>query len=142
MFGSPASEKKMDQTGPREIAKETIEETRDTANASARQTETAVQRALDRGKSVLQDLTSQASETSRQAMGRASEFIDSVAPKAKQAASNLYEQGTRSGDYLRQYVTQEPLAAMLVAGAVGFTLGYLIFGARKQRVPGDPPTGR
>ena len=64
----------------------------------------------------------------RQAMDRAGEFIEGVAPQAKQVASNLYDQGSRSGAYVRQYAAQEPFTVMLVAGAIGFALGYLIRG--------------
>ena len=75
-----------------------------------------------------QDLADQASEVGRQAMDRAGEFIENVAPQAKQVASNIYDQSARSGQYVRQYAAQEPLTAMLVAGAIGFALGYLIRG--------------
>jgi hypothetical protein len=51
-----------------------------------------------------------------------------VAPQAKQVASNFYDQGARSGEYVRRYAAQERLTAMLVAGAIGFALGYLIRG--------------
>jgi hypothetical protein len=61
-------------------------------------------------------------------MDRAGEFIECVAPQAKQVASNLYDQGSRSGAYVRQYAAQEPFTAMLGAGAIGFALGYLIRG--------------
>jgi hypothetical protein len=42
-------------------------------------------------------------------MGRAGEFIEGVAPQARQVA-------------------QDPLAAILVAGVIGFALGYLVRG--------------
>ena len=58
----------------------------------------------------------------------AGEFVDNVAPQAKEVASNLYNQGARSGQYVRQYAAQEPFAAMLAAGLIGFALGYLIRG--------------
>jgi hypothetical protein len=65
-------------------------------------------------------------------VGRAGELADRVAPQARQVASNLYEPGSRSGQAVRQYASQEPFAAMLVAGLIGFTLGYLIRGATNQ----------
>jgi hypothetical protein len=75
-----------------------------------------VQPALDQGKAVVQDLANRASEAGGQAMDRAGEFVDNVAPQAKEVASNLYNQGARSGQYVRQYAAQEPFAAMLAAG--------------------------
>jgi ElaB/YqjD/DUF883 family membrane-anchored ribosome-binding protein len=41
-------------------------------------------------------------------------------------ASNLYDQGSQSGENVRQYAAQQPLPALLIAGAIGFSLGYLI----------------
>jgi hypothetical protein len=40
-------------------------------------------------------------------------------------ASNLYEQGSRSGEYVRQYASEQPVTALLLTGLIGFTLGYL-----------------
>jgi ElaB/YqjD/DUF883 family membrane-anchored ribosome-binding protein len=57
---------------------------------------------------------------------RAQDLAKQVSEAGKQAASNLYDQGSRSGEYVRQYVAQEPLAAMLIAGVIGYTIGYLI----------------
>lgn len=116
----------MDQTRAREIARDAAEQAGKTANEAAQRI--GEQPSLDQGKSVVQDLAHRASETGRQAMDRAGEFIEGVAPQAKQVASNLYDQGSRSGAYVRQYAAQEPFTAMLVAGAIGFALGYLIRG--------------
>jgi ElaB/YqjD/DUF883 family membrane-anchored ribosome-binding protein len=118
----------MDQTRAREIAKDAAEQAGKAANEITQRADAEVQPALDQGKSAIQDLASRASEAGSQAMGRAGEFIEGVAPQAKQMASNLYDQGSRSGEYVRQYAAQDPLAAMLVAGVIGFTLGYLVRG--------------
>ena len=59
-------------------------------------------------------------------MDRAGEFIEGVAPQAREVAGNLYEQGSQTGEYVRQYTAQQPVAALLVAGAIGFALGYLV----------------
>jgi ElaB/YqjD/DUF883 family membrane-anchored ribosome-binding protein len=108
------------------MARDAAEQVGKTASEVVKQIGDHVQPALDQGKAMAQDLANQASEVGRQAMGRAGEFIEGVAPQAKQMASNLYDQGSRSGQYLRQYVVQEPLAGMLVAGFIGYMLGYLI----------------
>jgi ElaB/YqjD/DUF883 family membrane-anchored ribosome-binding protein len=118
----------MDQTRAREIARDTAEQAGKTANEAVQRVGEQLQPALDQGKSVVQDLAHRASEAGRQTMDQAGEFIEGVAPQAKQVASNLYDQGSRSGEYVRQYAAQEPFAAMLVAGVIGFALGYLIRG--------------
>jgi ElaB/YqjD/DUF883 family membrane-anchored ribosome-binding protein len=121
-------EANMDETRAREIAKDTAEQAGKTANEAAQWVGEQVQPALDQGKSMAQDMANRASEAGRQARDRAGEFVESVAPQAKQVASNLYDQGARSGEYVRQYAAKDPLAAMLVAGVLGFALGYLVRG--------------
>jgi ElaB/YqjD/DUF883 family membrane-anchored ribosome-binding protein len=118
----------MDQTRAREIAKEAGEQAGKTINEAEQRAEAAVQPALDQGKAALQDLANRASAAGTQTAGQVGEFIEEVAPQARQVAGNLYAQGSRSGANIRQYAAQEPLAAMLVAGAIGFALGYLIRG--------------
>jgi ElaB/YqjD/DUF883 family membrane-anchored ribosome-binding protein len=122
----------MDQTRTNDAAKEAAEQAGKTATDAAKRLGEQMQPALDQGKAVVQDLANRASEVGRQSMGRAGELADRVAPQARQVASNLYEQGSRSGQAVRQYASQEPFAAMLVAGLIGFTLGYLIRGATNQ----------
>ena len=118
----------MDQPRAQEIAKDAAEQGRKTANEAAQRVGDQVQPALDQGKAAVQDLANRASAAGRQAADRAGEFVESVAPQARQMASNLYDQGSRSGESVRQYVPQDPLVAMLIAGLIGFTLGYLIRG--------------
>jgi ElaB/YqjD/DUF883 family membrane-anchored ribosome-binding protein len=120
----------MDQSRAREIAKDATEQVGNTVNETAQRVGEQVQPALDQAKAAVQDLANRASETGRQAMDRAGEFIEGAAPQASQVASNLYDQGSRSGEYVRQYAAEQPLAAMLIAGAIGYALGYLIHGAR------------
>jgi hypothetical protein len=38
----------------------------------------------------------------------------------------VYEQGRRAGEYLTRNVNEYPLAAVLIAGAIGYGIGYLI----------------
>jgi ElaB/YqjD/DUF883 family membrane-anchored ribosome-binding protein len=116
----------MDQTRAREIAKDAGEQASKTVNEATQRVVAQVQPALDQAKATAQDLGNRASEAGRQAMDRAGELVESVAPQAKQVASNLYDQGAQSGEYVRQYAAQQPLTAMLVAGVIGYTLGYLI----------------
>jgi ElaB/YqjD/DUF883 family membrane-anchored ribosome-binding protein len=115
----------MDKERVQEVMKDAADKTGNTASDAARRAGAAVQPALDQGKSMAQDLANRASETGGQAMGRAGEFVESVAPQAKEVASNLYDQAFQSGDYIRQFVVQQPLTALLIAGGIGYMLGYL-----------------
>ena len=118
----------MDQSRAWENAKDAAAEAGKTANEAAQRVGEQMQPVLDQGKSVAQDLASRASEAGRQARDRAGEFVESIAPQAGQVASNLYDQGSRSAEYVRQYAPQDPLVAMLIAGVIGFALGYLVRG--------------
>lgn len=124
-----ALEEKMDQKQAQDVASDAAEKAK-AAGDAVRQAGAGVQSTLDQGKSVVQDLARQASEAGRQAIGRAGDVIQSVAPQAgdqaKQAASNLYDRGSRAGEYVSQYVVQQPLTALLIAGAIGYALAYLI----------------
>jgi ElaB/YqjD/DUF883 family membrane-anchored ribosome-binding protein len=116
----------MDQTRAREIAKDAAEQASKTVNEATQRVGEQVQPALDQAKGTAEDLANRASEAGRQAMDRAGKFVESVCASSQQVASNLYDQGAQSGEYVRQYAAQQPLAAMLVAGVIGYALGYLI----------------
>jgi ElaB/YqjD/DUF883 family membrane-anchored ribosome-binding protein len=126
---SPYTEEaNMDQSKPREPAKNAAEQASQTANDAVQRIGEQVQPALDRGKAAVQDLANQASEAGRQVADRAGELIESATSQVRQAGSNLYDQGSRSGEYVRQYATEQPVTALLLAGVIGFTLGYLVRG--------------
>jgi ElaB/YqjD/DUF883 family membrane-anchored ribosome-binding protein len=135
-------EEKMDQSKARETAKDAADQASKAANGAVQRVGEQVQPALDRGRAAVQDLANQASEVGRQVADRAGEFIEGVAPRARQVASNLYDQGSRSGKYVRQYATEQPVTALLLAGLIGFTLGYLVRGRLKTNaiLPADPPS--
>ena len=115
----------MEQSRAWETAKDATAQAGKTANEAAQHVGEQIQPLLDQGKSMAQDLANRASEAGRQARDRAGEFIEGVAPQAKEMANNLYEQGSQSGEYLRQFAVQQPLTALLIAGGIGYMLGYL-----------------
>ena len=104
----------------------------------------AVQGKLDQGKGVLQDLQAGAVEAMEkattlvrevstagsQAVAQAGDIVQGVArevgDQASQSAAAVYQQGTRAGGYLSRYAAEQPLTALLIAGALGYGLGYLI----------------
>ena len=116
----------MDQPRAQEIAKDAAEQGDKAANEAARRVGVEVQPALDQGKERVKDLASQASEAGRQAVDRAGELLQNAAPQAKEVASNLYERGSQSGDYARHFAAEQPVAALLIAAAIGYGLAYLI----------------
>jgi ElaB/YqjD/DUF883 family membrane-anchored ribosome-binding protein len=112
---------------------ETTEKVGTMASDAAKQAGTTMQGKLDQGKALIQDaqtsaatLARQASEAGRQAMTQAGEVAREAGNKATQAATNLYQQGSRAGDFISRYAAEQPVTALLVAGAIGYGLAYLI----------------
>jgi ElaB/YqjD/DUF883 family membrane-anchored ribosome-binding protein len=142
-----ALEEIMDQQQLQDVASETAERTGKMASGAASQARASVQDALDQGKTMLQDMQASTGETVEkastmaretaktggQAMARAGEVIQGVAREAgnqaSQAATNLYQQGTRTREQVSQYVAEQPLTALLIAAAIGYGLAYLIHGS-------------
>ena len=82
---------------------------------------------------VVQQVTAAAHDFSEQAKSTVANAGDVVQDFARQArdqvgpaADKLYQQGTRAGDALIRNVEQNPLLALLIAGAIGYGLSYLI----------------
>jgi ElaB/YqjD/DUF883 family membrane-anchored ribosome-binding protein len=127
----------MDEQRIQDRVSETTEKVGTMASDAAKQAGVAMQGKLDKGKAMIQDaqtsaatLARQASEAGRQAVAQAGELVQGAARQASnqatQAATNLYQQGSRAGDFISQYVAEQPVTALLVAGAIGYGLAYLI----------------
>ena len=116
----------MDKEWAQQIAKDAGGKTTQEANETGRRTGAEARALIDQGKSIAQGAANRASETGRQAMDRAGEFIEGVAPRARETASNLYEQGSQTGEYVSDFPAQQPVAALLISGAIGYALGYLV----------------
>jgi len=118
--------------------------------AQTAQTETGVQDKLDQGKGLLHDLRAsggeamdkatarKASTVGGQAVARAGDVIEQAGDaiqgaareagnRASQAATTLCQQGGRAGGYVSRYTADQPLTALLIAGALGYGLAYLIY---------------
>ena len=82
--------------------------------------------AIDKAAGLVRD----ASSAGVQAVAQASDAIQGVARevgnKVDQAATTAYQQGARAGGYVSQYTAEQPLTALLIAGAIGYGLAYLI----------------
>jgi len=127
----------MDEQRVQDRVSETTEKVGTMANDAAKQAGASMQGTLEQGKAMIQDaqtsaatLARQASETGRQAMAQAGELVQGAAREASsqatQAATSLYQQGSRAGDFISQYAAEQPVTALLVAGAIGYGLAYLI----------------
>ena len=59
-------------------------------------------------------------------MEQAGSMARNLGEQASAATGALYQQGARAGDYVSRNVNEYPLPALLVAGAIGYGLAYLI----------------
>jgi ElaB/YqjD/DUF883 family membrane-anchored ribosome-binding protein len=116
----------------------------DTVSDLAAKTEKGVQEKIDQAKPVFRDLQASAgaaidkaaglardaSSAGIQAVAQASDAIQGVARevgnKVDQAASTAYQQSARAGGHVSRYAEEQPLTALLIAGAIGYGLAYLI----------------
>jgi hypothetical protein len=82
--------------------------------------------AIDKAAGLARD----ASSAGIQAVAQASDAIQGgareVGNKVGQAATIAYQQGARTGGYVSRYAEEQPLTALLIAGAIGYGIAYLI----------------
>ena len=104
-----------DAKGKLDQGKAKVEELQATAGDVVQQVKTAAQDFGEQAKSAAANAGDVVQDFARQAR-------DQVEP----AADKLYQQGARAGDSLVHNVEQNPLLAILIAGAIGYGLAYLI----------------
>ena len=68
----------------------------------------------------------QGRSTAEAARGTAQDLARQAREQAGAAGEQLYEQGARAGEYLTENVKAYPATALLVAGAIGYGIAYLI----------------
>ena len=61
-----------------------------------------------------------------QAWAAASNPVATAQDLARRAGEQTYEQSQRAGEYLTRNVNEYPLAALMVAGAIGYGVAYLV----------------
>jgi vacuolar-type H+-ATPase subunit H len=78
--------------------------------------------AVERGR----DLAAQAQTAAVQMGGTLRDAATEASKQAANAAGKAYEQGTQAADYVSRSTVQQPLLALLVAGAIGYAIAYMI----------------
>ena len=124
----------MDQQQVQDMASDSAAKTAEAATDAVKQASAGLQSALDRGKSAVDQmqagatsLARQASEAGRQAISQAGDTVQGLTgDRAGEVASNLYQQGVTAGGYISRFAAEQPIAALLMAGAIGYGLAYLI----------------
>ena|SRR5215469_2662741 len=99
----------------------------------AGQMQKAAQDTIEQSKPALRDLQASAGEAvgkatdlARQATNTAVEAVAQASSVARDAANEGYQRGARAGGYVLDFAREQPLAALLIAGAIGYGIAYLI----------------
>jgi hypothetical protein len=124
----------MDQQRVQDMAGDSAAKTAEAATDAVNQASAGLQSTLERGKAAVDQmqagatsLARQASEAGRQAISQAGETMQGLTgDRAGEVASNLYQQGLTAGGYISRFAAEQPIAALLMAGAIGYGLAYLI----------------
>jgi len=130
----------MDQQKGEGVVNDATAKVEATVSDFAANTEKMVQDKIEQGKPVLRDLQASAGATmdkaadlARKASSAGVQAVDTVQGVARdignqagQAATTVYQQGARAGGYVSRYAAEQPLMALLLAGAIGYGLAYLI----------------
>ena len=128
----------MDEQRIQDRVSETTEKVGTMASDAAKQAGAAMQGKLDQGKAMVQDAqTSAARWRARLPRPADKRWLKRGSwckvPHAKPATRRRKRRQTfiskvpRAGDFITQYVAEQPVTALLVAGAIGYGLAYLIY---------------
>ncbi|HEX6442966.1 MAG TPA: hypothetical protein VF007_12315 [Stellaceae bacterium] len=80
----------------------------------------------DQARNVVRNLGEQARSAMDDPGAAAQDLARRAREQASMAGDVLYQQGSRAGEYLSRNINEYPFAALLIAGAVGYGLAYLI----------------
>ena len=130
----------MDQQRGEDIVSDTTEEVGSTIAGPGATIGNLAQDRVDQSKSVLRDLQESAAaavdktaDLARKVSAPAVHAADAIQGVARdvgnqvgQAAGTVYEQGARAGGSVTRYTAEQPLTALVIAGAIGYGLAYLI----------------
>ena len=130
----------MDQLQGEAVMSETAAKVGDTVDDLTANTGKLVQDKIDQAKPVLRDLREsagaamdKAADLAQKASNAGVQAVDAIQGVARdvgnqtsQAVTSAYQQGTRAGGYVSRYAAEQPLTALLIAGAIGYGIAYLI----------------
>ena len=74
----------------------------------------------------LSDLAGQARSAAVEAVNTIQGAAIETGKHVRDAAAETYRQGARAGEYVSRNTAEQPLLALLIAGAVGYGLAYMI----------------
>ena len=98
----------------------------------------AAERVLDQVREALNDVSEQASGAAREAYSRGERYVRHARERYPEAERSL----RASRQAVTHRVTESPLLALFIAGAIGYALAWLIHGAKRDRRPDVPDHAR
>jgi ElaB/YqjD/DUF883 family membrane-anchored ribosome-binding protein len=81
---------------------------------------------IDAASQQAKDMAQRAAETGEAAW----DVAQRAGAQAREVAGEAYAQGERTARELARRVEEQPLLALLIAGAVGYAMAYLVHGRR------------
>ena len=82
----------------------------------------------EQARNMVRNLGDQARSAINDPSATAQDLARRAREQAATAGDMLYQQGSRAGEYLSRNINEYPFAALLIAGAIGYGLAYLIHG--------------
>jgi ElaB/YqjD/DUF883 family membrane-anchored ribosome-binding protein len=86
-----------------------------------------VKRRLAAATETASDLAGKAGTAAAEAASTIQGAASETAKQVSDAAAKTYKQGAQAAEYLSHKTAEQPLAALLIAGAIGFSIAYLLF---------------
>ena len=81
-------------------------------------------------KGTVTDVAGKAQTAAGEASGAVRDAAIETAKQVSDAAATTYRQGVRAGEYVSQNTAEQPLLALLIAGAIGYGIAYMIHGRK------------
>jgi|SRR6266404_4799682 len=81
---------------------------------------------LEQAKAMARDVGEQARAAAADAGATAQDLARRGREQVAAASDALYQQSMRAGEYLTENVNEYPLTALLIAGAIGYGIAFLI----------------
>ena len=109
-----------------DVARDVGKTALDQGRQQAQQVGAAAADTMERAKTMARDVGEQALATATEAGATAQDLARRARDQAAVASDKLYQQGMRAGEYLTENVNEYPLTALLIAGAIGYGIAFLI----------------
>jgi len=87
-------------------------------------------RGIETVRGTITDVAGKAQTAATEASGAVRDAAIETANRVSDAATTTYRQGVRASEYVSQNTAEQPLPALLIAGAFGYGIAYMIHGRK------------